>query len=119
MMIPTRQIISVLLLGIHLVGRSFCFQQGFHYRRFQKIASSRTTLRNLPVDDSLIDEILQVAIEASKAAGSIIKKNSDGSSVVEKKSTSRDLLTEIDPKCEKAIRETVVKRFPDHEFLGK
>lgn len=121
MMMPTRRVISVLLLGIHLAGRSFCFQQGFHYRRFQKIASSPTTLKDstLPIDDSIIDEILQVAIEASEAAGSIIKENSDGSSVVEKKSTSRDLLTEIDPKCEKAIRQTVVKRFPDHEFLGE
>jgi hypothetical protein len=45
--------------------------------------------------DSLVDEVLLVAIEASKAAASIIKKNSDGSAVVEKKSTSRDLLSKI------------------------
>jgi hypothetical protein len=46
-------------------------------------------------DDSLVDEVLLVAIEASKAAASIIRMNSDGSAVVEKKSTSRDLLSKI------------------------
>ena len=127
-MMQRQVIIAVLLLGINLLERSFCFQQGLSIqcRRFQQVSSSSSTILKdgnikeiYPDDDSLIDEILQVAIEASKAAGSIIKENADGSSVVEKKSTSRDLLTEIDPKCEKAIRQTVVKRFPDHEFLGE
>lgn len=70
-------------------------------------------------DEALLDEILQVAMEASRKAATIIADNSQGADVVEKKSTSRDLLTLIDPLCEKTIRETVLQRFPDHTFLGE
>ena len=51
-------------------------------------------------DGNILDEILNVAITASKKAGKIIKRNSDGAAVVDKKSTSRDLLTIVDPQCE-------------------
>ena len=70
-------------------------------------------------DDALLDKILQVALEASAKAASIIAKHSDGSAVIETKSTSRDLLTMIDPQCEEAIRETITKAFPDHNILGE
>jgi hypothetical protein len=50
--------------------------------------------------DAILNDVLQVAIAASKKAGEIIQKNSGGADVVEKKSTSRDLLTLIDPLCE-------------------
>jgi hypothetical protein len=53
------------------------------------------------LDDQTLDKVLQVAVTASKKAGDIIQKNSGGADVVEKKSTSRDLLTLIDPQCEK------------------
>jgi hypothetical protein len=46
------------------------------------------------------DQVLQVAIQAAKSAGKIIMKNAEGSDVVEKKASSRDLLTLIDPLCE-------------------
>ena len=45
------------------------------------------------LDDTVLDSILQTAIDASKAAASIIRENADGSAVVEMKSTSRDLLS--------------------------
>ena len=48
-----------------------------------------------------LERILQVAIQASKNAGKIIATNSDGADVIETKSTSRDLLTLVDPLCEK------------------
>jgi hypothetical protein len=51
-------------------------------------------------------EILRVATSASKRAGDIIRANSGGADVVEKKSTSRDLLTLIDPQCEKVSQHT-------------
>ncbi|CAB9527721.1 Inositol-1-monophosphatase [Seminavis robusta] len=70
-------------------------------------------------NDVLLDDILQVALTASAKAAGIIAIHSDGSDVVETKSTSRDLLTLIDPMCEKAIRETVLERFPHHGFLGE
>ena len=52
-------------------------------------------------DKKILSKILQVAIAASKKAGDIIVSNADGAKVVEKKSSSRDLLTLIDPLCEK------------------
>lgn len=51
--------------------------------------------------DALLDEVLQVAIDASKKAGDIILQNSKGADVSECKANSRDLLTLIDPLCEK------------------
>ena len=75
---------------------------------------------DFPKDDALLlDQILRVALDASQKAAKIIAENSDGASVVETKSTSRDLLTLIDPLCEKVIRETVQTAFPDHAFLGE
>ncbi|KAL3934953.1 MAG: hypothetical protein SGBAC_009430 [Bacillariaceae sp.] len=71
------------------------------------------------LDDVVLDSILQTAIDASKEAASIIRENAGGSTVVEKKSTSRDLLTLIDPLCEKAIREKIAGYFPDHGILGE
>ena len=70
-------------------------------------------------DALLLDQILQVALDASQKAAKIIAENSSGANVVETKSTSRDLLTLIDPLCEKVIRETVQAAFPDHAFLGE
>lgn len=55
---------------------------------------------SLPEDEKL-KELLQVAVAASKKAGEIILKYTDGADVVETKSTSRDLLTTVDPQCEK------------------
>jgi hypothetical protein len=62
----------------------------------QRLASS------LPDDnDQTLQEVLQVAVEASKKAGEIILKHADGADVVETKATRRDLLTLVDPMCEK------------------
>jgi L-lysine 2,3-aminomutase len=72
---------------------------------------------NNEVDDQILDEILQVAIVASKNAGDIIQKNSGGADVVEKKSTSRDLLTLVDPQCEKVracVRRWMIEESINH-----
>jgi myo-inositol-1(or 4)-monophosphatase len=71
------------------------------------------------IDPKKLDEVLQVAIDASKKAGDIILGNAGGAEVMKSKANSRDLLTMIDPLCEKAIRETVAASFPDHDFLGE
>jgi myo-inositol-1(or 4)-monophosphatase len=55
---------------------------------------------SIPAHDFL-DHILQVAIEASRKAGDIIVGNAGGAQVTERKANSRDLLTLIDPLCEK------------------
>jgi hypothetical protein len=46
-------------------------------------------------------ELLDVAVSASKKAGSIIKEHAYGAQIEKSKANSRDLLTLIDPLCEK------------------
>ena len=62
------------------------------------MAASEST--DMPPTEQL-DQVLQVAIQAARSAKKIIMENSEGSEVVEKKASSRDLLTLIDPLCEK------------------
>ena len=64
--------------------------------------SSMTSSNNieLPSEETL-DSLLSVAITASKQAGEIILGNAGGADVLKSKANSRDLLTLIDPLCEK------------------
>jgi len=71
------------------------------------------------VDEKVLDRVLEVAIDAAKKAGEIILGNAGGAEVTNRKANSRDLLTLIDPMCEKVIQETVAKAFPSHDFLGE
>lgn len=71
-------------------------------------ASSLLQLQSVPSNDDdgdggalLLEQVLQVAILASKKAGDIILGNAGGAPVTERKANSRDLLTLIDPLCEK------------------
>jgi len=66
-----------------------------------------------------LEKLLAVAIDASHKAGEIILGNASGAEVTNRKANSRDLLTLIDPLCEKTIKETVLETFPDHDFLGE
>lgn len=66
-----------------------------------------------------LEQVLSVAMDAGKKAGDIILGNAGGAEVVNRKANSRDLLTLIDPLCEKAIKETVLATFPNHDFLGE
>jgi hypothetical protein len=52
-------------------------------------------------------EVQGVAVDVAKKACNIIKEHADGSNVVRSKGNSRDLLTIIDPVCEKPS-------FPSH-----
>ena len=54
----------------------------------------------LPSEETL-DSLLSVAVTASKQAGEIILGNAGGADVLKSKANSRDLLTLIDPLCEK------------------
>jgi fructose-1,6-bisphosphatase/inositol monophosphatase family enzyme len=69
--------------------------------------------------ESDLKSILSVATTAAKKAGQIIVSNAGGADVTKTKANPRDLLTMIDPLCEKAIRETVLASFPSHDFLGE
>ena len=100
----------LLLLRIHQ-SHSFHLQQtqscGTRQRRFlmnpfSTKVSPMNPLRLQPNDDTLfLEKILGVAIVASKKAGQIILENSSGAEVTNRKASSRDLLTLIDPLCEK------------------
>lgn len=79
------------------------------------MSDSRT---DLPSKEEL-EDVLQVAIDASKKAGEIIIGNAGGAEVTKTKANSKDLLTLIDPLCEKTIRERVEATFPSHDFLGE
>jgi hypothetical protein len=54
------------------------------------------------------DQILDIAIKASKRAGEIIRTYSAGVEVQERKSNTRDLLTKFDVLCEKVRGEYFV-----------
>ena len=65
------------------------------------VSTSTTTTTTTATNAKLLNQILQVAIDASKKAGEIIRGNAGGAEVTERKANSRDLLTLIDPLCEK------------------
>lgn len=71
---------------------------GITIRHGHQLQSSMT---NEVQTDEALDLILSVAVEASKKAGEIILGNAGGAEVAELKANSRDLLTLIDPLCEK------------------
>ena len=87
------------------------------FSSFHRVTMSSTSATTL--DDALLDQVLDVAVEASKKAGEIIIGNAGGAEVTDRKANSRDLLTLIDPLCEKTIKETVLATFPTHDFLGE
>lgn len=64
------------------------------------LTMSSTSVNPEKLDDKVLDQILKVAIDASKKAGDIIVGNAGGAEVTERKANSRDLLTLIDPLCE-------------------
>ena len=72
-----------------------------------------------PLEEQEIKAILSTASTAAKKAGEIIMANSSGADVTKTKANTRDLLTMIDPLCEKIIRDTVLTNFPTHDFLGE
>lgn len=67
----------------------------------------------------MLNQVLEVAKDASRRAGEIILGNAGGAEVTERKANSRDLLTLVDPLCERTIRDTVLAAFPGHDFLGE
>ena len=64
------------------------------------MSSSATNEIELPPDATL-DSLLDAAVRSSKLAGEIILGNAGGAEVQKVKANPRDLLTLIDPLCEK------------------
>lgn len=74
------------------------------------------SLSEVQQNQELLDQVLKVAVEASKRAGEIILGNAGGSAVTERKANSRDLLTLIDPLCEK-VRACIVDGSSDNNTV--
>jgi hypothetical protein len=110
-----------LLLLIFLVlnlAHSFAVRREylpFHrYKGSMSAASSQeTSATAVSQENLLLDQVLEVAIEASKKAGAIIMGNAGGAEVTEWKANSRDLLTLIDPLCEKVRQSSRIDRSID------
>jgi Inositol monophosphatase family len=84
--------------------------------------NGRIILHPDDVQDAMLDAILDVAILASRRAAAIIAEHSAQGTVDVLKTKSnnrRDLLTLIDPLCERTIQETIHTYFPHHAFLGE
>lgn len=69
-------------------------------------------------DDSNASEFLQVALLAATRAAEISRSYYAGNFTV---STKEDLtpVTQADVECERAIREIILERFPEHGFYGE
>jgi myo-inositol-1(or 4)-monophosphatase len=77
---------------------------------------STTRVFGMP-NDEILDKVLLVAIDASKKAGDIIIGNAGGAEVTERKANSRDLLTLIDPMCEKVREDSLCNHFCNHRWI--
>nr|WP_110885185.1 inositol monophosphatase family protein [Deinococcus yavapaiensis] len=66
-----------------------------------------------------MEAVLETAVTAAKAAGSIHRQFAGRALHVRTKSSASDLVTEVDALAEAAIREVILARFPDHAILGE
>lgn len=66
-----------------------------------------------------LEEYLQIALTAARAAGAIQLRNQGTNLEIDSKSNESDLVTRTDTECEAEIRRIVLAQFPDHAFLGE
>ncbi|OFW75077.1 MAG: hypothetical protein A2201_13140 [Alicyclobacillus sp. RIFOXYA1_FULL_53_8] len=67
----------------------------------------------------LLVQIAGVAVAAAQEAGDFFRAKLDSQKIVKTKSSASDLVTEVDPECERMIRERILHAFPTHEILGE
>lgn len=65
------------------------------------------------------EHFLQVAIEAARKAGAVIKEAFDKPKDVQEKTAVTDLVTATDQQAEKLIYDHLKQAFPDHLFIGE
>ncbi|MBX5435680.1 MAG: inositol monophosphatase [Alicyclobacillaceae bacterium] len=68
---------------------------------------------------SALGRVLAVAAAAALTAGDYFKARLAAAKQVKAKSSPADLVTDVDPVCERLIREQILARFPDHDILGE
>lgn len=64
-------------------------------------------------------DILETAIRAALDAGNYLKSRYQTELVVKEKTSLSDVVTDVDPHCEKLIRGRIKSMFPEHDFLGE
>lgn len=67
--------------------------------------------------DFLLDDAMNVAVEAARSAGQILRDMLETAGVREK--APKDLVTDADIAAQKSIEAHVFKAFPKHHFLGE
>ncbi len=65
-----------------------------------------------------MSEYLNIATIAAKKAGEILKNNFHGRLQIEKKGAV-DLVTDIDRKSEELIKNIILSKYPDHDFIAE
>lgn len=64
------------------------------------------------------EKCLNVAVEAARAAGEIIRSAFYQTKTITQKKNLADLVTESDTKCEAIISSIIKCNFPNHKFIG-
>src|SRR5438132_861915 len=67
----------------------------------------------------MIEELLKLAIEVATEAGDYAYSIHHSDLIIDTKTNEMDLVTQVDHRNERVIRETVQAKYPDHEFLGE
>ncbi|RTE10770.1 inositol monophosphatase [Paenibacillus whitsoniae] len=62
---------------------------------------------------------LEIAQVMAKIAGEMIKSKMGSGFITEDKSSSFDVVTEVDKASEQLIRQGILEKFPSHHFLGE
>ncbi|MDQ0190894.1 inositol monophosphatase [Alicyclobacillus cycloheptanicus] len=63
--------------------------------------------------------VLATAMQAAAAAGAYFRARIDEQKDVKIKTTLADVVTEVDPACERMIRDIITAAFPNHSILGE
>ncbi len=58
-------------------------------------------------------------LDAIRTAGAMLRRRAGRRFRVQHKSSWSDLVTEVDRSVEQTVRQTILRRFPDHAFLGE
>jgi hypothetical protein len=99
-------------------NRNQAASTGYNQNPYQNNQNQQTFANgNLPPVEAL-NSLLDIAITAAIEAGQIVVSNMSSAGVSDWKGNPRDLLTEIDPKCQRVIKNRILNRFPNHDFLG-
>ena len=108
-----RRLVTGLLYFFLQLHRGYPFKPpGSRWLHSSSLASSASS--SLEV----LDKAEAVAIEAARTAGQEILRGM-GADVRKEKANFKDIVTEVDGKCQELIRSKVSAAFPSHFFLGE